>query len=76
MPRRKEVDQLNHAQLKGCAAPTRTFKAVDRPGRTATGEDLTLKEATKRLNDETRFAEKLELRIGAQVMLLMVSLRP
>lgn len=47
--------------------------AYDVPGETATGERLTLDAAKKKLNEETRFPEKLDLRIGAQVMLVMVS---
>lgn len=47
--------------------------ARDRPGHFANGDALTLDAARKKLNEETRFPEKLELRIGAQVMLIMVN---
>jgi hypothetical protein len=48
------------------------YLAQDTPGETAAGIRLGRDEATKMLNQETRFPEKLDLRIGAQVMLIMV----
>jgi hypothetical protein len=44
------------------------------PGTNLDGQPLGRQEATRRLNQDTRLEEKLDLRIGAQVMLIMVRL--
>jgi hypothetical protein len=72
MPSRKQVDDINQAKLKLCEGVTQMFRAQDMPGTTAQGLALSLEEATKILNQETRFPENLGLRVGAQVMLIMV----
>jgi hypothetical protein len=73
-PIRKEVDAMNEKELATCQGPTKVYFAEDWPGTTAAGEQLSRKETTKRLNEETRFPIKLDLRVGAQVMLIMVRL--
>lgn len=72
MPSRKEVDLINDDKLELCTGSTSVFRAQDMPGTTAQGVQLGLEDATKLLNQETRFPERLDLRVGAQVMLIMV----
>jgi len=74
MPRKVDVNRINRQKLNTCQGPTKVYLAQDMPGTTALGVPLGREEATKLLNQETRFPEKLDLRIGAQVMLVMVSL--
>jgi ATP-dependent DNA helicase PIF1 len=75
-PIRAEVDRLNDKELATCQGPTKVYFAQDLPGTTAAGVRLSRKETTKRLNGETRFPQKLDLRLGAQVLLIMVGLPP
>jgi hypothetical protein len=72
LPGRKDVEKINLRELGTCVGPTTMYLAQDTPGETAAGIRLGRDEATKMLNQETRFPEKLDLRIGAQVMLIMV----
>jgi len=74
MPIRAQVDDMNQSELQRCEGTTKLFHSQDMPGTTAQGATLSLEEATKLLNQETRFPERLGLRIGAQVMLIMVCL--
>lgn len=76
MPLRKAAEDMNLMQLLSCPGQTTCYMAQDTPGQYATGERLTMEVARKKLNEETRFPEKLELRIGAQVMLILVCCSP
>ena len=66
------MDNINRKELGTCQGSTTLYFAQDAPGNTATGLRVGREEATKMLNQETRFPEKLDLRVGAQVMLIMV----
>jgi hypothetical protein len=72
LPRKLDVDRINWKELETCQGPTTVYLAHDTPGQTAAGRRVGREEATKMLNQETRFPEKLDFRIGAQVMLIMV----
>ena len=72
IPNKTDVRNMNEAELQTCAGRTEVYLAEDMPGTTAAGVALGREEATKMLNEETRFPEKLDLRVGAQIMLIMV----
>jgi hypothetical protein len=72
LPRKWDVDQINKKELESCSGPTTVYLAHDTPGQTAGGMRVRREEATKMLNQETRFPETLNFRVGAQVMLIMV----
>ena len=68
---RAQVESANSARLSALQGDTETYYARDVPGVDITGETISRKRATD-LADQTLAARELPLKIGAQVMLIMV----
>lgn len=73
-PRKVDVNALNSARLAAIELPTIRYEASDVPGLDQFGKKLSLKEATKLLNEDTRWPAVVDLKVGAMVMLVTVSL--
>lgn len=68
---RAQVEYANSARLSALTGDTETYQAHDDPGVDITGEIINMKRATA-LADQTLAVRELTLKIGAQVMLIMV----
>lgn len=68
-----KVRNHNNARLAELPGPLHTFEAQDIPGRDSQGRGLSPGEATELLDRRTTWPQELNLRVGAQVMLLTVS---
>lgn len=64
---------MNQAKLDAIQDEVYLFKAVDFGGKTSSGERVGDEEATTLLNRDTRWLESVDLKVGAQVMLVTVS---
>ncbi|GFZ43640.1 hypothetical protein JCM24511_01360 [Saitozyma sp. JCM 24511] len=69
-----KVRNHNNARLAELPGPLHTFEAQDIPGRDSQGRGLSPGEATELLDRRTTWPQELNLRVGAQVMLLTIFL--
>ena len=72
LPKLKEVRAQNEIRLHQLPGPECRYFAEDHPGR-VNDRVITLAEATEKLDEQTTWPRDISLRVGAQVMLLMVS---
>ena len=68
---RAQVEYANSTRLSVLQGDTGTYQACDDPGHDITGHLIDRKRATE-LADQTLAVRELTLKIGAQVMLIMV----
>jgi hypothetical protein len=68
-----KVRNHNNARLAELRGPLHTFEAQDLPGWDSQGRELSLGQATELLDRRITWPQELNLRVGAQVMLLTVS---
>jgi hypothetical protein len=73
-PSKAEVNAINTARLKAIDAPLQAFMAWDQPGINSKGYSLSKEEATACLDRNTMWPKELEVKVGAMVMLITVSL--
>jgi hypothetical protein len=64
---------LNDLKLKALPGTRHSYQAVDIPGVSATGQPLGRSLARAALNNSTLLGAVIELRVGAVVILLVVS---
>jgi hypothetical protein len=69
----RQVDAENDRRLRLINADNHHFDAIDTPGREENGWQVPPKRATELLDDQTRWPASLDLRVGATVMLVVVS---
>lgn len=65
--------RINHQRLQNLKTPVTSYEAHDVPGKTSEGRPLDMEEAVKKLDSYVRFPRKIELCVGALVMLAKVS---
>lgn len=67
------MEKVNNDNLAALPGESHTFKAIDIAGKNSNGYDVTEEQATRTLNNSTRWPEEVTLKVGAQVMLVHVS---
>lgn len=68
---RAQVERANIKKLLALKSELRVYKATDSPGPPVKGKKISFKRASK-LADQTLAVRSLMLKVGAQVMLIMV----